>query len=1469
MRMGLRILSLVCFGLVLSWAWRAAPPSMTRGPYLQNVSETAITVVCKTDSAASLTLSYGTRPGPPWDYATSSPSGTTHVFALTGLHPETRYHYALFAGSARLAGGEELFFRTSPPENSRAPFRFLAWGDSGTGSSTQLDVAARMLEVVPLPDLALGLGDLVYDSGQWENYDPRFFRPYAGLFSHLALWPTIGNHEVETESGAPYLDAFYLPTDRGAPGHPSNTERYYSFDRGMAHFLCADSQSSSNDPGSAMYRWISDDLDHARAQGKRWLFAFMHHPPYSHGTHDSDSENDLIALRANLVPLFEAKGVDMLLVGHSHNYERSYLARNDAILQNDPRDYTKIGTIDGTIYLVSGCGGKTGSGSLDHPLMATSYGDVAGFSLIDVSYAELRGYFVERDGRTTDLFTVHKAVDVAPPRIAVVRRTSASETRLSFDEPVKAGTGLDGAENVANYQLSPGASVLAAALDSDQRTVLLTTTGLSPDRVYRIAVLRVADRAGNHIDAAAYFALASGASGTPVVPRGSTWRYFKGSTAPPGNWTARDFDDTSWGQGQAGFGYGDSDDATVLADMRDNYVSVYLRVAFAVNDPTQVAGLTLGMSYDDGFVAFLNGSEVTRAEVPAGQTNTTPASGSHEAAGFEPFDVSAFLGALVAGTNVLAVEGHNSSPGSNDFSLHPELLLELASGGGAPVAVLDSDLHTANSPARIAFSSERSAVAGGSPSARWDFGDGSPTVSGTSVEHLYTQDGIFTAALTIRDAAGLEALDQIPVRIHADGSGPLAVFSASSMQVDPGASVSFNSQNSRDPDGGSVFRLWDFGDPASGPANHSTATSPAHVFAAAGAYAVRLTVTDDEGSMDAQTTQITVGGGSPPPEALFSAAAGGNPLQLTFTDLSTGTITSWSWSFGDGASSIERHPVHTYAQADLYTVVLTVQGPGGSDSETQQIQVGGVMASFTADASASDPLQFLFTDTSTGGVTSWAWDFGDGSTSSEQHPVHTYAQADLYTVTLTVQGPGGSDSETRQIQAGQLMAAFSATVSPTEPLQVSFSDQSSGNVTSWAWDFGDGGTSTEQNPVHTYGLADLYTVGLTVQGPAGSDSETQGIEVGQLMAAFSAAVSPTDPLQVSFSDESTGNVTGWSWDFGDGSSSTQSDPVHTYDQANLYTVGLTVQGPLGSDAETQQIPVGEIVARFSTAASPADPLEIHFTDESTGGATSWSWDLGDGNTSTEQHPVHTYAQADLYTVVLTVQGALGSAADTQQIQVGELMAGFSVAISPSDPFQVSFSDESMGNVTSWSWDFGDGVTSTEQDPVHAYAQADLYTVSLTVQGALGSDAETQELRVGEIVAHFSASFSTSDEFLVSFIDESSGNVAAWSWDFGDGESSTVQDPVHTYAARGTYVVRLTVSGPLGSDADELVLEIGMSQSSGGGGGGGCLGSLGELPGSRGDPSLALALALVLLVLTARRSALLRGRASTGLVPAGA
>jgi hypothetical protein len=614
-----------------------------------------------------------------------------------------------------------------------------------------------------------------------------------------------------------------------------------------------------------MYQWISDDLDSARARGKRWLFVFMHHPPYSRGTHDSDSEGDMIEIHDNLVPLFESKGVDMVLVGHSHVYERSFLARNDSVMQTNTSDYTKIGTPNGTLYLVSGCGGKTGDGDLDHPLMAVSKGDVAGFNIIDVTYEELRGSFVERDGRTTDLFTVRKAADVLPPRVAHVQASSSTEIQVVFDEPVRAGASGSGAGNLAHYDLQ-GSAVIGATLESDQRTVSLTTMALPAGRARQLTVQGVADSAGN-VDVAGrtmgvvHSGGSTSPSGIPVVPRGSIWRYVKGTSGPSPVWSSPSLDDSAWPQGRAGFGFSDGDDATVLSDMQGAYPSVYLRARFTVLDPAAVTSLALNVNYDDGFVAHLNGVEVARDNVPAGQTSATLASGGHEAGTWETFDLGAFRSRLVPGSNVLAIEGHNSAIDNQDFSLHPELVLTVSTSGSGPgtppVAVLGCAVREANVPAQVFFSGKGSYDPDGNILGyAWSFGDGTFGF-GSQIKHVYDRVGTYTVTLLARDRQGMDAIDQQTIRIHALGQAPVARVSASNTSILAGGRVDFDSAGSFDPDGGTLHVQWDFGEPDL-PGNASTLARTSRMFPVRGTYPVLLSVTDDEGSTTTQVVMIRV-----------------------------------------------------------------------------------------------------------------------------------------------------------------------------------------------------------------------------------------------------------------------------------------------------------------------------------------------------------------------------------------------------------------------------------------------------------------------------------------------------------------------------------------------------------------------------------------------------------------------------------
>jgi PKD repeat protein len=325
----------------------------------------------------------------------------------------------------------------------------------------------------------------------------------------------------------------------------------------------------------------------------------------------------------------------------------------------------------------------------------------------------------------------------------------------------------------------------------------------------------------------------------------------------------------------------------------------------------------------------------------------------------------------------------------------------------------------------------------------------------------------------------------------------------------------------------------------------------------------------------------------PPPAANFSGTptSGIAPLQVQFTDLSTNSPTSWSWNFGNGGSSAQKNPSHTYTTPGVYTVVLTATNTGGSDAETKTgyitVTTPPPVANFSGTpTSGVAPLQVQFTDQSTNSPTAWSWNFGDGGSSTQKNPSHTYTTPGVYTVVLTATNTGGSDAETKTayvtVATPPPVANFSGT--PTlgvAPLQVQFTDLSSNSPTAWSWNFGDGGSSSQKNPSHTYTSTGVYTVTLTATNAGGSDAETKTAYINVTTTPPPAAnfsgtpTSGTAPLTVQFSDLSSESPTAWSWNFGDGGSSTLQNPSHTYITPGVYTVVLTATNTIGSDSETR------------------------------------------------------------------------------------------------------------------------------------------------------------------------------------------------------------------------------------------------------------------------------------------------------------
>jgi PKD repeat protein len=408
------------------------------------------------------------------------------------------------------------------------------------------------------------------------------------------------------------------------------------------------------------------------------------------------------------------------------------------------------------------------------------------------------------------------------------------------------------------------------------------------------------------------------------------------------------------------------------------------------------------------------------------------------------------------------------------------------------------------------------------------------------------------------------------------------------------------------------------------------------------------------------------------------------------------------------------------------------------------------IGSFTANVTTgAKPLSVQFIDTSTNSPLKWFWSFGDGGTSIESDPVHIYTIDGTYTVTLTVTNLDGSHSVTKANYISVIKAitppeaSFVSTgTTGSKPFTVKFIDTSSNTPASWSWSFGDGGTSTEQNPSHIYTNKGTFTVTMTATNEGGSSTVTKAsyIMVSEEsmapVASFSATkVEGSTPLTVRFIDTSTNGPTSWIWSFGDGNYDTVQNPVHTYTAKGTYTVSMTATNSIGSSTSAKNdyivAKMAEPVASFtSNITSGTAPLTVQFNDTSLNTPTSWSWFFGDGDNVAVQNPVHTFATAGSYTIVLTAKNEVGSNSTSRPkyINVSAILipvVSFSVDRSSGpDPLTVQFTDTSKNTPTSWEWTFGDGSTSSDQNPSHTYYTPGHYTVILTATNTQGSRTYT-------------------------------------------------------------------------------------------------------------------------------------------------
>lgn len=434
---------LVFASLALTIPLLPAAPTLLRGPYLQSAAPDSMVVRWRTDVTEGSVVAYGVERDRLTSIAKAQGISTEHIVHLAGLKPGTKYFYRVGSGAEKTASGEDApprgpisAFTTPPINGTSQPTRVWVLGDPGTKSAPQIAVRDAYYKFAASrpADLWLMLGDNAYPDGTDADFQKAVFEMYPETLRSAPLWPALGNHDAKsansiTQSGV-YYDIFTLPTRGQAGGVPSGTEAYYSFDYANIHFICLDSHDTDRSGEGAMAQWLKADL---AATKRDWLIAFFHHPTYTKGTHDSDDDKDSAGrmndMRQVFLPILEAGDVDLVLTGHSHVYERSFLIdghygksdsfsatvhvkqkgngreEGDGVIRK-PRTRTANA---GEISVVAGSSGHASSKPvlLNHPAMVVSLNE-AGSVVLDINALRLDLIFINEKGEKRDWFSIVK-----------------------------------------------------------------------------------------------------------------------------------------------------------------------------------------------------------------------------------------------------------------------------------------------------------------------------------------------------------------------------------------------------------------------------------------------------------------------------------------------------------------------------------------------------------------------------------------------------------------------------------------------------------------------------------------------------------------------------------------------------------------------------------------------------------------------------------------------------------------------------------------------------------------------------------------------------------------------------------------------------------------------------------------------------------------------------------------------------
>jgi len=716
---------------------------------------------------------------------------------------------------------------------------------------------------------------------------------------------------------------------------------------------------------------------------------------------------------------------------------------------------------------------------------------------------------------------------------------------------------------------------------------------------------------------------------------------------------------------------------------------------------------------------------------------------------------------------------------------------------GAPAATFTS-LNPPGSPS-VQFNNTTT----GASSYHWDFGDGA-TSEAADTSHTYEADGTYTVTLIATNACGSDtAMQEVTILLP-----PVASWEQNATEGCEGLSIQFNAA----PQGPGLTYTWTFegGEPAT-----SDLPDPTIVYDTAGTYAVQLIVTNAAGADTIiQDDAIVVG---PNPLAAFAANAILGQATVQFDNASI-AASSFHWDFGDGATSEAADTSHTYEADGTYTVTLIATNACGSDTAMQEVTILlPPVASWEQNATEGCEglsIQFNAAPQGPGLTYTWTFEGGEPATSDLPDPTIVYDTAGTYAVQLIVTNAAGADTIIQDdaiVVGPNPLAAFAANAILGQAA-VQF-DNASIAASSFHWDFGDGATNEAANPAHNYEADGTYTVTLIATTSCGSDTATQ--EVTILLPPVANweqnATEGCEGLSIQFNatPQDPGLTYAWTFEGGEPATSDLTNPTILYPISGNYFVQLIVTNAAGADTAVQNSAVIITGGPASAFTTSVNGFNLALENNSSSGS-SYFWDFGDENTSELFAPGHIYEEEGVYTVILVVSNDCGSdtAAVTITIDSNLPVADFGYENQEGcAPLTVQFFNQSV-NADSVQWIFPGGTpsASSEQNPVVVYAESGIYNGTIISYNSAGSAAQTQ-MNIVSVMAGPEAVFdATQDEATVSFVNISQ-NAATYVWDFGDGETSTASNAVHTYAASGDYLVQLIATNACGSDT--ISKEIGI------------------------------------------------------------